>query len=43
MSPFIFLFTPDRSPSMGKGSRDGDGINSPAAIGAEEQLQPWRG
>lgn len=43
MSPFILLFTPNRGPSAGKGSRDGDGINSPAAIRAGEQPRPWRG
>lgn len=43
MSPFILPFATDRGPSVGKGSRDGEGINSPAAIGAEEQSQPWRG
>lgn len=43
LSPFILLFTPDRGPSAGKESRDGDSIDSPAAIGAEEQPQPWRG
>lgn len=43
MRAFILFSSPDRGPSAGKGSRDGDGTDSPAAIRAEEQPWPRRG